>query len=352
MRSEAVAPNVVTFVCALKSCGRIGAIDAGREIHLRAQREGFVESNISLGTALVDMYARCGAMAMAQQVFEALMVRNVVSWTALMAGYVQCQEGEEALRCFERMGYEGLFPDEVAFLSLLKACGTIGAMDKGEAIHGMIVTRGFSPRENALMGTALVDMYAKCGALAKARAMFDRIEARNVVAWNALIAGYAQVGEENAALDLLGLMISHGIEPDLVTFTGVLNACSHSGLVEQGQMWFDAMSSCYGIVPTPEHRTCMVDLLGRAGHFDRLVCMIMVMPSSDYLPIWASLLGSCRSWGNVMLGKLAFEHAIRLDPGHAPAYVSMRNIYVAAGMLEEADRIDALRLQNEAWLDD
>ena len=213
----------------------------------------------------------------------------------------------------------------------------------------MIVRNGFSLHKNALIGTALVDMYAKCGALVKAQGVFDRIKIRNIVAWNALIAGYAQVGKDNSVIDLFNRMTEDGIKPDLVTFTVVLNACSHSGLVEQGQIYFDTMSSCYGIVPTLEHRTCMVDLFGRAGHFDRVVSMIKKMPSSDYLPIWASLLGSCRTWGNVKLGKLAFEHAIRLDPKHAPAYVSMRNIYVAAGMQEEAEEIEALRVKKGAW---
>ncbi|MCO5611999.1 hypothetical protein L7F22_066260 [Adiantum nelumboides] len=159
------------------------------------------------------------------------------------------------------------------------------------------------------------------------------------VSWNALIGGYAQQGLAEEALNCFRWMQREGTSPTAISFVNVLNACSHSGLVDEGQMLFDSMQGKYGIVPDDEHYTCMVDLFGRARHFDKAMGIIKMMPSSDSPPIWSALLGACRKWGNVALGRMAFECAVELDKCDAAAYVVMSNIYAAAGMQEEAQTL-------------
>mgnify|MGYP000532979140 FL=1 len=143
-------------------------------------------------------------------------------------------------------------------------------------------------------------------------------------------------------------MLGDGIEPDPVVFTVVLNACSHAGLVDKGQMYFISMSAIYGIAPTFEQQTCIVDLLSRAGQFDEAIVVTKEMSICDYLPVWTTLLGSCQKWGNVKVGKVAFDHAVRLDERCTTAYVSMSNIYASASMQEDAAMLNYVSVENIA----
>mgnify|MGYP000538877386 FL=1 len=182
----------------------------------------------------------------------------------------------------------------------------------------------------------------------KAKEVFEKLNVRDVVAWTSLISGYAQLGNADIVVTLFDSMIREEVKPSLVTFTVVLNACSHGGLLDKGPYYFDIMSNEYGFVPTLEHHTCMIDLFGRAGHFDEALTLINRMPISDYIEVWTTLLGACRKWGNVKLGRMAFEHAIRLDKKCISVYICMWNIYVAARMHGHANNIEAMRIQNGA----
>jgi pentatricopeptide repeat protein len=282
-------------------------------------------------------------------VFDELEAQTIVSWNSLIAGYAQHGPCEEALSCYERMQKKGFSPDVLTFASVLKACGSMGAIDKGEETHADILKEEL--QGDALVGNALVDMYAKCGAPAKAREVFEELPARDVVAWTALISGYSQIGHDELVTDLFNRMVGEGVKPDLVACTIVLNACSRSGLLDRGELYFEAiMSSSYGIAPTVDHCTCIVDMFGRAGQFGKVLSVVEKLPSPDYLPFWATLLGACHKWGNVELGRMAFERVVQLDEKHCAAYVLMSNIYASAGLEGEAQAIEALRAKRaEAW---
>jgi pentatricopeptide repeat protein len=159
-------------------------------------------------------------------------------------------------------------------------------------------------------------MYARCGSLAKAQEVLKDLSLRNVVSWNALISGFAQQGKGGEALDGFKQMQCEGILPNSVTFLCVLNACSHSGLVNEGQMYFTIMSEKYGIIPNSKHQACMVDLFCRTGDFKEAVAMIKKMPLCDYTPIWSGLIDACKKSGNVNLAKLAFGQVVELDCEH------------------------------------
>ncbi|KAH7295758.1 hypothetical protein KP509_27G064300 [Ceratopteris richardii] len=335
MQNKGLSPNSVTYSCVLKACGCIGALEKGEQIHQEIAQQGLLEKDIILGNALVNMYLKCHAYAKAEAVRNKLPAGDVVSWSSLIAGYVQQGKGEKALKCFAQMQDIGILPDSVTFICVLQACSILGAVDKGEQIHNKIAKEGLH-RSDSAVGNALVDMYVKFGALAKARQLLDELPIQDVVVWSALISGYAQHGQGQAALECFEFMEYKGLNPDPFTMASVLNACSHSGLIEEGQIYFLYLNTKYGTLPNVEHYTCMVDLFGRAGLFEKAIALIQDMPSLDYLLVWSALLGACQRWGDVNLGKWAFNHAVQMDKSYASMYVCMANMYTAAGMEEDA----------------
>ena len=195
--------------------------------------------------------------------------------------------------------------------------------------------------KDIMLGNALVDLYAKCGMLTKAEETLEELPIRNVVSWSTVITGYAEQGQGHEALNSFERMKSEGICPDEVTCLCVLSACCHSGLLDEAQMLFGNMHKEYGIIPKLAHHTCMVMAFGGAGCFDKAMSVIKVMPSCDYLAIWLGLLGSCRKWGNVKLGRVAFDRALQLDDACGTAYLLMADIFASTGMQNDAEKLEA-----------
>jgi pentatricopeptide repeat protein len=344
MRGEGISPNASIFTCILKICGAIGDIDKGEEIHSEVASRGLLKKDIVLGTSMVDMYARCGFLSKAQQVLGSLHGRDVVSWNALLSAYAQEGQSQEALKCFESMQFEGVRPNAITFTCILKVCASIGAIDKGKQIHELIVHSGLL-KTDIILGNTLVDMYAKCGLLDKAQKLHKELPVRSVVSWSAIIVGYANQGQGQEAFDCFKQMKKDGFNPDGVTILSLLSACGHSGLLDEAQVLFGNMVQEYGITPSVDHQTCMVVALGSAGYFDKAVSVIKAMPYSDYLQVWVVLLGTCKKWGNVKLGMLAFDQAIQLDCSCAAGHAIMSTIFAAAGLHEDAEKVEALRLK-------
>ena len=307
MQDENISPDAVTFVCTLKACGSLGAIKEGREIHVEISKQGLLERDSVIGSALVDMYAKCGLLQHAQEVFDKLTVHDTVSWTALIAGYANNGHGKEALNCFNQMQSNGLSPNVVTYVCGLKACGSIGAIEKGQEIHAEVDREGLLEADVSI-GNALADMYMKCGSLIKAQDVFDMLPSRDVNSWNALITGYAKFKHGVEALRCFEHMQLEGVLPDSGTFVGVLVACCHGGLVQKGQTYLEIMTEDYGISPTIEHHTCMVSLLARAGHLDMALKMAAKMQCDSPPLIWDAMLTGCEKWGNMEVGRFAFEN--------------------------------------------
>jgi pentatricopeptide repeat protein len=348
MQSEGLRPDAITFTCMVQACGSAGAIEKGKRIHNEILSIESLERDVVLGTAIVDMYAKCGALGRAYKALEELPVRNVVSWSALIAGHAHHGHGRDALECFEQMRNEGVIPNAVTFLSVLKACGSMGAMERGEEIHGEIVRGGFLEGNTAL-GNSLVDMYAKCGKLERAWSVLEQLGGgRDVVSWNALIAGFEQRGCGFEALGFLRRMQDEGIAPDEVTFLSVLGACGRAGLVEEARMLCNTMAAFHGIAPSSKLQSSMVACLGSAGCFDAAIAVMKAMPrfDGDEHGIWLALLGACRKWANVRFGLSIFDRVVQLDRCCATAYVLMAAIFAASGMQEDARKIEAMRLMH------
>jgi pentatricopeptide repeat protein len=232
------------------------------------------------------------------------------------------------------MQSEGIPADAVTYLCCLTACSNIPDIVRGQELHRSISKEGLET--GPMIGNSLVDMYGKCGLLASALALFEKLEIPDIVSWNSLIAGFSQHGECEDVFELLREMIGKNIDPDPVTFGSILSACSHAGLVDKGQMYFKIMSSYYGFIPMMEHFNCLSDIFGRAGQVEKAIAIIEHLPCHPSTALWHSVLASCRKTGHVELGEQAFECAIQLDDKDSSTYICMLNIYA-----DEAHILDA-----------
>ncbi|KAI5058728.1 hypothetical protein GOP47_0026898 [Adiantum capillus-veneris] len=312
MEANGVSPDAVTMLCSLKACGMIGATSKGQMLHTDVERFGLLETDLFVGNTVVAMYASCGSLARAQQVFDILHRRDVVTWNAMMVAYVKQGLGGEALELVDRMQLEGVAPSAVTFICSLKACGSIGAWDVAAEIHAEIERQGFLETDQYI-GNTLVDLYAKWGVLAKAQEVFDKLPFQGVVSWTALMKGYAQLGESESVFSTYEKMLGKGIKPDPVTFVVILSTCSRSRLHTKSQTFVDVMSEQYGITPSLEHDNCVVSLLGHTGELDGALSLINQRPLCSNLGTWRIVLDDCAKLGNTRLGKQAFEHAVHLD---------------------------------------
>lgn len=339
MQQQGVKPAIVTYLCVLKAVDSINFQWQGKHIHDEIIQNGF-ESDEAIGNTLVDMYAKCGSMEDARNVFDDLQNPSMVSWSALMGGFVQHGHGLLALELFAKMQQDGVKPDKVAHLCVLKACASMGALMQGKLIHNEVI--GSEYEGHVVVGNALIDMYAKCWCLEEACKVFDGLASRDLVTWGAMIAGYAQQGNCRLAKICLEAMQQQGLKPNNVIFTSLLSACCQAGEVKEGDLYFKTMED-HGISPTVEHVTCMVDLLGGAGHLKEAEQLIQIMSTQCDITGYMSLLTACRTYVNVELGRQCFDKIVLLDPDIASGYVLMASIYAAANMWESAHNIDEMR---------
>lgn len=336
MQQAGVEPNRVTYMSILNACSSPAALHWGKRIHLQVMEAGLV-ADTRVANTLVNMYSTCGSVMDARQVFDRMSKRDVVAFNAMIGGYAAHSLGKEALKLFNRMEHEGLKPDKVTYINILNACANAGSLEQAREIHTRVVKDGLV--SDISVGNALVSTYAKCGSFRDAQLVFEQMNKRNVISWNAIIGGLAQHGRGHEALQLLEKMKLEGVKPDVVTFVSVLSACSHAGLLEEGRRCFSAMAQDWGITPTVEHYGCMVDLLARAGQVDEAEALIKSMPVQANTKIWGALLGACRIHGNVLVAERAADSSLKLDPDNAAVYVVLAHMYAAAGMWEAATKM-------------
>lgn len=334
MLQEGVNPDKVIFFGVLSACASPSALKHGLKVHLHIIEAGH-ELDSFVGSALVDMYAKCGNLHLAQQVFEQLPVKDVVSWTALISGYEQQGESKEALNIFDEMMATEVKPNEFTFVSAVNACACLAAFDLGISAHSSVVDFGYE--SNVYVASALIDMYAKCGSEEDARLVFHKLLNRDTVTWNAIIDGLAQHGNPKSALQYFEQMKQDGgVEVNSMTFVGVLAACNHAGLVDEGLSYFDSMQRDHGIKPSAEHYACMVDILSRAGHLEAANNFLQKLPPESSLSVLTALLSACRVHGNVDMAKSAVECMIKLEPQQESAYVLLSNVYAVTEEKEQA----------------
>ncbi|EXC11897.1 hypothetical protein L484_005358 [Morus notabilis] len=338
-----VEPNMATLVSVLVACGRKGYLNVGKGIHgvvfKRPMHIPLVVSN-----ALMDMYVKCEKLCEAKQIFDELDERDIVSWTCMISGLAQCKHPKEALELFSNMQPSGVEPDEIILTAVLSACASLGALDYGRWVHEYIDRRGI--KWDIQVGTAMVDMYAKCGCIDIALRTFNELPSRNIVTWNALLGGLAMHGHGHEALRKFEEMTRSSTRPNEVTFLAILTACCHSGLVDEGRRYFQQMTrESYNISPRLEHYGCMVDLLCRAGLLDEAQNLIKTMPMVPDVLIWGAILSACKITGNVELSQEILDRLLKLESQDSGAFVLLSNIY--AGNKRWADVTRVRRLMKE-----
>ncbi|KAJ6892913.1 pentatricopeptide repeat-containing protein [Populus alba x Populus x berolinensis] len=287
------------------------------------------ERNVVMYNTMITGLLRCGMVKDSKRLFHGMKERDSISWTTMITGLIQNGLEAEAMDLFRDMRQEGMAMDQYTFGSVLTACGGLMALKEGKEIHTLIIRSGYN--HNVFVGSALVDMYCKCGSIEDSNQLFDEMSFRDEVSWTALVSGYAQFGKANETIDLFEKMLVQGLKPDAVTFIAVLSACSRAGLVERGQQYFESMLKDHGIIPFSDHYTCMIDLFGRAGRLEEAKNFINKMPFSPDSIGWATLLSSCRLYGNEEIGKWAAESLLELDPQNPAGYILLSSIYAAKG---------------------
>jgi len=345
MQQEGVQPNYVTVVGVLNACASGIALEEGRWVHHHIVQSG-LEMNVFVGNSLVDMYAKCGRIEDAWKVFHKMPSRDVVTWNAMVLGHVKCGHKQKALELFQQMQQEGVRPNSVTFVGVLNACASLIALEEGRRVHQQIIQSGLE--SDVFVGSSLVDMYAKCGSIEDACRVFNKMPSRDVVTWTAILGGCAMHGHGREALKHFEQMCDEGVQPDDITFVCVLSACSHAGLVDEGMCLYASMIRDYMIPAKLEHYTCMVDLLGRAGHLQEAENMVMAMPCKPHAAAWMALLGACRIHGNVGMAERVAKRILEMEPENAAVYVLLSNIYAAAGNRHLCENVERQRKERGA----
>ncbi|XP_068639163.1 pentatricopeptide repeat-containing protein At2g22070-like [Aristolochia californica] len=405
MRRERIAPTEYTHVSVLNVCSHLMDLRSGKEVHGWILT-GSSKSNLFVCNALIDMYAKCGDIDQAQRVFNEMIDRNVVSWNSMIAGYLRngkpdkcldlfskmcclgitpdlvtlssilrvyihvghieeaqnifreikerdvvawttmivglAQRGrdEDALQLFGEMLLEGIRPDSCTLSSVISACAGLASTDHGKAIHGKAILIG--TEGDLLVSTALVDMYSKCGQVRDSWVIFTNMESPNVISWNSMIIGYAQNGMATDALILYERMLKENLNPDNITFVGVLSACCHASFIEQGRKYFHSIREQHGLTPSADHYACMINLLGRSKNMNEVVDLIKNMQIEPNYLIWSTFLSVCRMNGDIEHAEMAARQLFQLDPLDSGPYIMLSNMYAACGRWEDVASMRSL----------
>ncbi|XP_068469401.1 pentatricopeptide repeat-containing protein At2g03380, mitochondrial-like [Phaseolus vulgaris] len=320
-------PNSVTISSLLSACGQLCNSVMGKLLHCFVVKCGLEDPPVR--NALVDMYAKCGLVLDARNVFESI-DKDVVSWNSIISGCAQSGEECEALELFKRMRLELFSPDAVTVVGVLSACASLGALQFGCSVHALSLKDGLV-LSSIYVGTALLNFYAKCGDAKAARMVFDSMGEKNVVTWGAMISGYGMHGDGNGSLVLFRDMLKEELEPNEAVFTTILAACSHSGMVGEGSRLFNLMCGEFNFVPSMKHYACMVDMLARAGNLEEAFHFIERMPVEPSVSVFGAFLHGCGLHSRFEMGEAAIKRMLELHPDEASYYVLVSNLCASDG---------------------
>ncbi|KAF5728813.1 pentatricopeptide repeat-containing protein [Tripterygium wilfordii] len=367
MLNSSGRPDGVTVVSVLQACGQSEDLVFGIEVH-RFVVEAQLEMDISVCNALIGLYAKCGSLDYARQLFEEMSEKDEVTYGAIISGYMRHGFVDDAINLFleaktpglsnwnamisglvQNNRHEGVFelvremqscgfrPNVMTISSVLPSLSYFSNLKGGKEIHCYALRNNLY--ENIFVATAIIDTYAKSGFLHGAQGVFDQSRSRNLIIWTAIISAYAAHGDSNAATSLFDDMLSCQIQPDPVTFTAVLTALAHTGAVDEAWKIFNTMFLKYGMEPSVEHYACMVGVLSRAGRLSEAVDLISRMPVKPTAKVWGALLNGASVTGDVELGKFVCDHLFEIEPENTGNYIIMANLYSKAGRWEEANKV-------------
>ncbi|KAI0520465.1 hypothetical protein KFK09_007941 [Dendrobium nobile] len=375
MCRDGLDPDEVTLLSVLSAAACLSYPIIGASAHLFLLKLG-LPFTVSACNAAMNMYTKCGLMLEARRLFGEMPSPNVVSWTVILEGSLRIEgirSGREvfdqmpernevsctimAASCVEaRQPREALFVlanmifikdyslmrrfNHVSLCSLLSACSQAGDLTVGRWIHATALKSNLLNDNHLLIvNTALIDMYAKCGRIDAAIALFNVMPARNLISWNAILNGLSMHGMCAEALSLFSRMVEEGLQPDDITFVSVLSALSRAGMVQRGRQFFLEMKQVYGLTPKVEHYACMVDLLGRAGHLKEAETLIREMPVRPNEVVLGSLLASCSLHGKLKLGKKLLQELMDMNPKNTEYHVLLSNMCSSSGRHGDAEEL-------------
>ncbi|XP_073013589.1 pentatricopeptide repeat-containing protein At5g56310-like [Typha latifolia] len=336
MQRLGLSPGKHTFPFLLKACVNFQPFLVGRQVHSHVLKHG-LDVDLYVINGLVRCYASCGLLDYARQVFDDAPEKNLILWTTMVSGYAQNFRSEEALQLFDGMIEVGIEPCDATLASVLSACARSGGLELGKQIHLFIKEKGIAM--GVILGTALVDMYAKNGAISDALRLFREMPEKNTATWNAVICGLAHHGHAKDALELFQELEKMQVQPNDVTFVGVLSACCHAGFLDVGRGIFDSMKKNYGIEPKVEHYGCMVDLLGRSGRLIEADDLIKGMTWEADVVVLGALLTACKNHGNIEIAERVVKEILKVEPGNHGVHIVLSNMYAEVGRWEDVVRL-------------
>lgn len=323
-----IEPSHISFVCAIEACSGLLSLKDGHEIH-SAIIQMFCGLDVIVGTALLNMYGKCGCVADARRVWQCLPYRDVVTFTSLIAAFIQNELYKEALDLFTNMLCEAIEPDIVSILCALVTCASLAASEIGFNVHMIAVEAGYE--QELPIGTSLINMYGNWGSIEDACMLFRNSSQRDISTWNAVLGVISHDGDGVEAKLLFRQLQMAKTMPDHTSFICILAAFSHAGMIDDGWHLFDIMSHDYYLIPLADHFTCMVDLLGRAGHLDTAEILTNVIPFQRASLAWRCLLGACKIHSAKEEGKHVARFCFEQNASTDAPYVMLSNLYAAAG---------------------
>ncbi|ONK73970.1 uncharacterized protein A4U43_C03F1460 [Asparagus officinalis] len=332
MKREGLHADKFSYVAVLGICSKTEDLSTGEGLHCHTIKLG-LDITAFVGNVILTMYSKCGLIMEIDKAFESIKEKDVITCNAYIAACSHCEEHAKGLRLYKEM--EGLFgvdPDEFTLTSALAACAELSYIYYGAQVHARLIRAKDS--FDVGVGNAIINMYAKCGSIRRAILVFHSLQDRNLVSWNTMIVALANHGLGRKAIDIFEKMKDNGVTPDSVTFIGLLKACSHAGLVDEGLACFNSMKETYGILPKIEHLSCLIDLLGRAGRLEEAEEYVNTSDFVNDLVIWGSLLSSCRIHRDVLVGERAARKLMELQPSSSSPYVLLSNLYASDGKWE------------------
>ncbi|KAL7155574.1 hypothetical protein ABFS83_03G084200 [Erythranthe nasuta] len=331
LHREGFVISLTTVLNVLSALGETRNTSLGECLHVFSFKIGFF-SNLNVVTALVSMYGKQDHIHSARKIFDEITVKkDIILWNCLIDGYAKTGLLEEAMELLASMKHHSMKPNSSTLAGLLSACSATGALSIGQYVHDYINEHRLPL--DVVLGTALVDMYAKNGFLDKAIEVFNAMKCKDVTTWTTMISGYGLNGQANRAISIFGKMEDDGFVPNEVTFLAVLNSCSHGGLVDEGIGSFKRMVGVYKLKPEIEHYGCLIDLLGRAGLLEEAHAVIEGLPIERDATAWRALLGACRVYGNVDLAERVKRELEEIDDEHPADLLALTSTYAVAGTL-------------------
>lgn len=365
MLAKDIKPNEFTLTSVLSLCCTTLSLGVGAQIHSMSIKLG-CESYLPIRNSIMYLYLKCGWVREAHKLFDGMETVSLVTWNALIAGHAQimdfvgddlsaCKTGYEALSIFVKLNRSGMKPDLFTFSSILTVCSRLVAQEQGEQIHAQTIKTGFLL--DVVVGTALINMYNKCGSIEKASKAFVEMDTRTMISWTSMITGFSQQGWSQQALQLFEDMRLAGVRPNQITFVGVLSACSQAGMVNEALSYFELMQKEYKIKPVMDHFACLIDMFVRLGRLNEAFDFIKKMDLEPSEFIWSLLIAGCRSHGNSELAFYAAEQLLKLKPKDTETYVLLLNMYLSAGRWQDVSRVRKMmreekigKLQDWSWI--